>query len=165
MKHKFPEEYEFAKTAHEGQFRLSGQPHIIHLESVTKILEPQCPELNAFYRPLMQASLLHDIPKNTVYTLDYIRAKFGKEVAYLVQITNLATPPYDKRGLMLALAEGIDDLNTLPEDARGLFEKYNSKFPAYIILGREHKLFNLSNTLEASLKFLRFRVNNSHKKN
>lgn len=65
--------YEFAKNAHEGQFRVSGQPYIIHPTQVagtlaTLRLDPDT----------VAAGYLHDTVEDTPVTNDDIKEKFGK---------------------------------------------------------------------------------------
>ena len=67
--------YEFAKNAHEGQFRVSGQPYIIHPTQVagtlaTLRLDPDT----------VAAGYLHDTVEDTPVTNDDIKEKFGKSI-------------------------------------------------------------------------------------
>lgn len=71
--------YQFAKKAHEGQTRASNEPYILHPINVALILLSFEVDL-----PTIEASLLHDVVEDTSITLDTIREKFGKEVAFLV---------------------------------------------------------------------------------
>ncbi|MEI4803760.1 HD domain-containing protein [Bacillus sp. FJAT-51639] len=69
----------FAEQAHEGQFRISGEPYILHPFAVTDILldcEADCVTLIA--------ALLHDVVEDTNYRLEDIQKHFGKEVSYIV---------------------------------------------------------------------------------
>ena len=52
--------YESAKAAHEGQFRRSGDPYIIHPVAVARILA----DLQMDHQTLM-AALLHDVIEDT----------------------------------------------------------------------------------------------------
>ncbi|ENQ3106464.1 HD domain-containing protein [Bacillus cereus] len=69
----------FAEQAHEGQFRISGEPYILHPFAVTDILL----DCKADYVTLVSA-LLHDVVEDTNYTLEDIQKHFGKEVSYIV---------------------------------------------------------------------------------
>lgn len=71
--------YEFAKEAHEGQFRRSGEPYIIHPVAVAKILAG----LHMDHETLM-AALLHDVIEDTAATKDQLASHFGNAVAELV---------------------------------------------------------------------------------
>ncbi|MFC4618120.1 RelA/SpoT family protein [Camelliibacillus cellulosilyticus] len=71
--------YDFAKTAHEGQYRKSGDPYLVHPVEVAGILVNL--EMDA---TTIIGGLLHDVVEDTPVTLDDIREKFGEEVAILV---------------------------------------------------------------------------------
>lgn len=71
--------FECARDAHEGQFRRSGDPYIIHPVAVAKILAG----LHMDHETLM-AALLHDVIEDTEVTKDELAAQFGNTVAELV---------------------------------------------------------------------------------
>ena len=73
------EAYLYAENAHEGQFRRSGEPYIIHPLHVALILS----ELKMDQCSLV-AGLLHDVVEDTDCTLDELASAFGEEVAYIV---------------------------------------------------------------------------------
>ncbi len=71
--------YHFSEAAHEGQFRKTGDPYIVHPLAVATILadlhlDPQA----------LTAALLHDVMEDTSVTKGEISRKFGKHVAELV---------------------------------------------------------------------------------
>ena len=71
--------YQYAKVAHEGQKRFSGEEYITHpLEVSYRVLD--------FYpdEDMVVAALLHDVSEDTDYTLDDIEGKFGPAVRNLV---------------------------------------------------------------------------------
>ncbi len=72
--------YNFAKDAHEGQKRYSGEPYIIHPVAAAEILLALNPDLVT-----IQACLMHDVTEDTDRTLEEIEGVFGEEVAMLVQ--------------------------------------------------------------------------------
>ena len=74
--------YDFAKKAHEGQMRKSGGPYLEHPLQVTLTLA----ELELDTSSLV-AALLHDVPENCEIPISEIEAKFGSEVATLVDGT------------------------------------------------------------------------------
>lgn len=71
--------YEFAKKAHEGQKRYTGEPFIMHPVEVAKIV---------FDYGLDEASiisaLIHDVVEDTKITLKDVKDNFGEEVEILV---------------------------------------------------------------------------------
>lgn len=77
---RLDEAYAFAKAAHEGQTRYSGEPYIIHPVEAARILLALNPDLAS-----LQACLMHDVTEDTERTLEEIEAHFGAEVAMLVQ--------------------------------------------------------------------------------
>ena len=75
-----------ATKAHEGQFRKTGEPYIIHPLAVKKILE----EWNMDEDTII-AGILHDTVEDTPLTLKEIEEQFGKDVAFLVNgVTKLS---------------------------------------------------------------------------
>lgn len=75
-----------AKKAHEGQFRKTGEPYIIHPLAVKKILEEW-----GMDEDTVIAGVLHDTVEDTDLTLDDIRKEFGESVAFLVDgVTKLS---------------------------------------------------------------------------
>jgi len=77
--------FEFAKKAHAGQKRKSGEDYFEHSVATAAILA----EIGMRSRTTA-AALLHDVPEDTRISLDEIRKEFGDEVAKLVDgITKL----------------------------------------------------------------------------
>jgi GTP diphosphokinase / guanosine-3',5'-bis(diphosphate) 3'-diphosphatase len=73
------EAYEYARTAHEGQQRRSGDPYIIHPVGVAEELA----DLGLDTETIV-AALLHDVVEDTPASLEHVREIFGEEVASLV---------------------------------------------------------------------------------
>ena len=73
------EAYDYAMKAHEGQVRKSGEPYIQHPLRVALILAEL--QLDA---ASLAAALLHDVPENCGIPISEIEARFGSEVAKLV---------------------------------------------------------------------------------
>ncbi len=71
--------YIVARNAHEGQFRSSGEPYIIHPVAVARILA----EMRLDDETLM-AALLHDVIEDTEISKKDLAAQFGETVAELV---------------------------------------------------------------------------------
>ena len=72
--------YHFAKKVHEGQYRISEEPYIIHPVEVAKILA----ELKVDTHTLI-AAFLHDILEDTDTKPEQIQELFGDDVLNLVQ--------------------------------------------------------------------------------
>ena len=70
---------EFSRTAHQGQFRKSGEPYITHPVAVARILTPLHMDAQA-----LMAALLHDVMEDTGTSKEQIEEKFTKPVAELV---------------------------------------------------------------------------------
>ncbi len=104
--------YEMAERAHEGQFRLSGEPYVEHPLAAAVLLS----ELRLDAQTLM-AALLHDTVEDTEVILDDVRRGFGDEVARLVEgVTKLGrihvasreqAQAENIRKMLVAMAEDI----------------------------------------------------------
>lgn len=73
--------YRFAKEAHKGVRRRSGEPYILHPVAVAKIV---ISELGLGSTSICSA-LLHDVVEDTEYTKEDIEANFGKKIADIVE--------------------------------------------------------------------------------
>jgi len=74
------EAFYFAKAAHQGQKRLSGEDYIVHPLRATLILS----HLNVDAKSIV-ACLLHDVIDDTNVSLEKLEEKFGEEVSFLVK--------------------------------------------------------------------------------
>ncbi|WP_082661798.1 RelA/SpoT family protein [Terracidiphilus gabretensis] len=70
----------FCVTHHEGQMRASGEPYIIHPLEVAEVLAEMKLDATA-----IAAALLHDAVEDTPATSEEIAAKFGDQVAHIVE--------------------------------------------------------------------------------
>lgn len=85
--------YEVAKNAHNGQYRESGEPYICHPVMVSRILV----ELGMDTESIV-AALLHDVVEDTDVSKEELAARFGDDVALLVDgVTKLGKIPYSSR--------------------------------------------------------------------
>ena len=96
---------ELAKKAHDGQFRKTGEPYIVHPMAVKKILEEWGMDEDTII-----AGVLHDTVEDTSVTLDDIRKEFGESVAFLVDgVTKLSTARAGMRDIDTYLPETKDN--------------------------------------------------------
>lgn len=72
--------YRFAKEAHKGVRRRSGEPYILHPIAVAKIASQEI----GLGSTSICAALLHDVVEDTEYTVEDIEQHFGKKIAELV---------------------------------------------------------------------------------
>ncbi len=84
------EAYDCATAAHEGQKRRDGSDYVTHPIAVAEIVA----EMGLDVESLISA-LLHDCIEDTEFGYDKIKAKFGKEVAEIVDgVSKLTRMPY-----------------------------------------------------------------------
>ena len=85
--------YEVADAAHDGQMRASGDDYIDHPVAVARILADM--EMD---RATIAAAILHDVVEDTFVTSEEVAAKFGPEIAQLVDgVTKLTRIPYQTK--------------------------------------------------------------------
>jgi GTP pyrophosphokinase len=74
--------YQYAVKAHQGQYRKSGEPYVIHpLQAALLLAELQL-DANS-----LAAALLHDVPEDSGVPLSEIESEFSPEIAKLVDGT------------------------------------------------------------------------------
>jgi GTP pyrophosphokinase len=120
--------FEFAKRAHGGQLRESGEPYIIHPLAVARILAQL--KLNS---KTIAAGLLHDVVDDTPATIEDIEKEFGPEISFMVSgVSKLGKIKYrgieeqaeklrrvflamaqDIRVVLIKLADRLHNLKTL----------------------------------------------------
>ena len=104
--------YSFAKHAHEGQIRESGDPYIVHPCEVAKILCSMGMDAST-----MAAGLLHDVVEDTTTTKEELAQEFGQEIAEMVDgVTKISRLEFNSkeeqqaeslRKMLLAMAKDI----------------------------------------------------------
>ncbi len=72
--------FNFAKEAHKGIRRRSGEPYILHPIAVAKIASQEI----GLGSTSICAALLHDVVEDTDYTVEDIEQNFGKKIAQIV---------------------------------------------------------------------------------
>ncbi|MBR0380150.1 MAG: bifunctional (p)ppGpp synthetase/guanosine-3',5'-bis(diphosphate) 3'-pyrophosphohydrolase [Mogibacterium sp.] len=104
--------YEIARSLHDGQFRKSGEPYIIHPVAVAKILAGF-----GMDNETVIAGLLHDVVEDTDYSREQLVEDFDDKIADLVDgVTKLGNISYDSteaaqaenfRKMFLAMSKDI----------------------------------------------------------
>ena len=169
----------FAAEAHSGIYRKSGEPYIFHPLAVARILANV-----RFDYITLQAALLHDVIEDTHYSKEQIGARFGPEVADLVDgVSKLTQIQFnskleaqaenfrkmflamakDLRVIMIKLADRLHNMRTLgamrPESRRRIArETLEIYAPIAGRLGMNHLRQELENLGFNHLHPLRFRV-------
>ncbi|UCH36696.1 MAG: bifunctional (p)ppGpp synthetase/guanosine-3',5'-bis(diphosphate) 3'-pyrophosphohydrolase [Armatimonadota bacterium] len=129
--------YEFAREAHAGASRASGQPYISHPLEVAVLLAELGLDDHA-----LAATLLHDVIEDTSVTADELRKEFGEEITGLVHgVTKLSRIDFrtqrerqaqnlrkmllavarDLRVILIKLADRLHNMRTLkslPQERR-----------------------------------------------
>lgn len=101
-----------SEKAHEGQFRNSGEPYIIHPYEVVRILADL-----GLDEVSIAAGMLHDVPEDTDFTIDMVAEQFSAEIAKIVDgVTKLMNIKFktqeeaqaeSMRKMFLAMADDI----------------------------------------------------------
>ncbi len=104
--------YELALKAHEKQFRLSGEPYIIHSVEVASILKEMKMDAST-----IAAGILHDVIEDTQFTVEDIKKVTDENVAFLVEgVSHVTAKVFKTRGeifseslkkMFLAMAKDI----------------------------------------------------------
>ncbi|MEV4256161.1 HD domain-containing protein [Spirillospora sp. NPDC049652] len=101
-----------AERAHAGQYRRNGDPFITHPVQVALLAAQSGAD-----HQVVCAALLHDVPEDTPVNLDELRARFGHEIADLVEgldrLDRFGTPPTDERVLLLKVLDRLHNMRTL----------------------------------------------------
>ena len=132
---------QFAALAHKGQ-QYGTQPYTVHTDAVVGILT----EFNFDDDPaLLAAGHIHDVPEDCGVPIQEIQARFGEDVAYLVEgVTNepgknrkekaIRTYPKireDERRVALKLADRLANARHSKDTNPGLFDMYRKEYPGF----------------------------------
>ena len=111
--------FEFAKRAHQGVRRRSGEPYIMHPLAVAKIVSQEI----GLGSTSISAALLHDVVEDTDYTVEDIESQFGRKIASLVEgLTKISGGTFGDRAS--AQAENFRKLLlTMADDKRVILIK------------------------------------------
>ncbi len=91
--------FNFAKQAHKGVRRRSGEPYIMHPIAVARIA---CEEIGLGSTSIC-AALLHDVVEDTEYTFEDIQNLFGTKIASIVEgLTKIAGGIFGERASLQA---------------------------------------------------------------
>jgi len=121
--------FELARHGHDGQYRQSGEPYLIHPLEVSIILA----DIRADKESIL-AGILHDVVEDTPYTKEDIISRFGEEVSNIVDgVTKIEKVAYvsktdeqaenyrkmffhmaqDVRVLLIKIADRLHNMRTL----------------------------------------------------
>ncbi len=133
--------YQFAKEAHKGVRRRSGEPYILHPIAVAKIASQEI----GLGSTSICASLLHDVVEDTDYTVEDIERHFGPKIAQLVEgLTKISGGIFGDRAS--AQAENFRKLLlTMSEDIRVVLIKmadrlHNMRTLGFMAPNKQYKI-------------------------
>ena len=125
--------FNFARQAHYGVKRLSGEPYILHPIAVAQIA---CEEIGLGSTSICCA-LLHDVVEDTDYTVEDIRNIFGEKIAQIVDgLTKISGGIFGDQAS--AQAESFKKLLlTMSEDIRVILIKISDRLHNMRTLGSQ----------------------------
>ena len=133
--------FNFARQAHKGVRRHSGEPYIMHPLEVARIV---CKEIGLGSTSIC-AALLHDVVEDTDYTIEDIRNLFGDKIASIVNgLTKIAGGVFGAHAS--AQAENFKKLLlTMSEDIRVILIKiadrlHNMRTLEFMQVNKQYKI-------------------------
>jgi GTP pyrophosphokinase len=164
--------FNFARQAHKGVRRLSGEPYIMHPIAVAQIV---CSEIGLGSTSICSA-LLHDVVEDTDYTVEDIENMFGAKIAQIVdgltkisggifgeqasaQAENfkklLLTMSEDIRVILIKIADRLHNMRTLEsQPANKQYKIAGETLYLYAPLAHRLGLYKIKSELEnLSFKF------------
>ncbi|MCR5819854.1 MAG: RelA/SpoT family protein [Bacteroidaceae bacterium] len=134
--------FHFAKQAHKGVRRLSGEPYIMHPLAVAQIV---CGEIGLGSTSIC-AALLHDVVEDTDYTVEDLSNIFGKKIAEIVDgLTKISGGIFGDKAS--AQAESFKKLLlTMSDDIRVILIKISDRLHNMRTLGSQptHKQYKIA---------------------
>ena len=134
--------FNFARKAHEGVRRLSGEPYIMHPLAVAQIV---CGEIGLGSTSIC-AALLHDVVEDTDYTVEDITNIFGEKIAQIVDgLTKISGGIFGDKAS--AQAESFQKLLlTMSDDIRVSLIKISDRLHNMRTLGSQptHKQYKIA---------------------
>ena len=125
--------FNFAKQAHKGVRRLSGEPYIMHPLAVAQIV---CSEIGLGSTSIC-AALLHDVVEDTDYTVEDVSNIFGPKIAQIVDgLTKISGGIFGDKAS--AQAESFKKLLlTMSDDIRVILIKISDRLHNMRTLGSQ----------------------------
>ncbi len=134
--------FNFAKQAHKGVRRLSGEPYIMHPLAVAQIV---CGEIGLGSTSIC-AALLHDVVEDTDYTVEDLTNIFGDKIAQIVDgLTKISGGIFGDKAS--AQAESFKKLLlTMSDDIRVILIKISDRLHNMRTLGSQppHKQYKIA---------------------
>ena len=134
--------FNFARKAHEGVRRLSGEPYIMHPLAVAQIV---CGEIGLGSTSIC-AALLHDVVEDTEYTVEDLNNVFGPKIAQIVDgLTKISGGIFGDKAS--AQAESFKKLLlTMSDDIRVILIKISDRLHNMRTLGSQppHKQYKIA---------------------
>lgn len=134
--------FNFAKQAHKGVRRLSGEPYIMHPLAVAQIA---CGEIGLGSTSIC-AALLHDVVEDTEYTVEDLTNIFGEKIAQIVNgLTKISGGIFGDKAS--AQAESFKKLLlTMSDDIRVILIKISDRLHNMRTLGSQppHKQYKIA---------------------
>lgn len=112
--------YKFAKEAHAGVTRKSGEPYIMHPMAVARIVAEEM----GLFRDSIIAAFLHDVVEDTDYTLEDISREFNVRVSEIVDgLTKMSKLSFEDKTISTQAENFRRILLTISEDIRVILVK------------------------------------------
>jgi len=144
--------YDFAKTAHAGQKRNTGEPFIVHgLETAIFIANLK---LDA---SAISAAILHDVCEDTKCNILQIKKEFGRDIANIVDgVTKLGNIRITHKWIFITEKQRLPEFDRQVETLRKMFMAMSQDIRV-VIIKLADRLHNMR-TLEGVDKEKQYRI-------